>query len=96
VPDDAGARDRPTPDRYNIADAGELDVINPGVSYRVALVWNQAGDARAKQARVDLAELMWIDKGFAGLANEYWLPTNEVTHSGMFDVEPPKSEANDG
>ncbi|MBL0886844.1 hypothetical protein [Myceligenerans indicum] len=96
VPDSAGPGERPAPDRYNIADAGELDVINPGVTYRVALVWNQAGDARPAEVRVDLAGLTWIEEGFAGLDDEYWLPADEVTHSGMFDVEPPRSEAATG
>ncbi|MBE1878666.1 hypothetical protein [Myceligenerans pegani] len=96
VPDDAEPGDRPLPNRYNIADAGELDVINPGVTYRVALVWNQDGDAAPETVRVDLAGLHWIEEGFAGLDDEYWLPTDEVTHSGMFDVEPPKSQAGNG
>ncbi|GAB3165859.1 hypothetical protein GCM10027059_24020 [Myceligenerans halotolerans] len=93
VPDDVEPGDRPLPARYNIADTGEIDVINPGMTYRVALVWNQDGDIAAETARVDLAELMWIEEGFAGLDDEYWLPRDEVTHSGMFDVEPPKSQA---
>lgn len=96
VADDVATGDRPLPDRYNIADAGDLDVVNPGVTYRVALVWNQDGDAAPATARVDLAGLDWIDEGFAGLDDEYWLPTDEITHSGRFDVEPPGSAADDG
>lgn len=95
VPDDAELGDRPLPNRYNIADAGELDVINPGVTYRVALVWNQDGGATPEAARVGLAGLDWIEESFAGLDDEYWLPTHELTHSGMFDIEPPKSQAGD-
>lgn len=95
VPDDVEPGERPLPERYNIADAGDLDVINPGVTYRVALVWNHDGDSTATTASVDLAELIWIEESFAGLNDEYWLPTDEVTHSGVFDIEPPKSQADD-
>ncbi|WP_460750202.1 hypothetical protein [Myceligenerans cantabricum] len=95
VPDDVPPGERPDPTIYHIADAGPLDVVNPGVTYRVALVWEQSGTASPEKVRVDLTEVEWIGEGesFAHLMEEYWLPRDEVTHSGTFLVEPPEKGA---
>lgn len=96
VPDDVPPGDRPTPRIFNIDDAGSLDVINPDLSYRLALVWERSGTEDLAEIEVRLAGLEWIEEGVTTLMNNYWLPSNEITHSGTFDVEPPKDQPQDG
>ncbi|GAA1849229.1 hypothetical protein [Myceligenerans crystallogenes] len=90
VPDDVPPGERPTPRIFNIDDSASIDVINPDLSYRLALVWDRTGAGDPAEADVRLAGLTWIEEGFSGLMSQYWLATDEVTHSGSFAVEPPK------
>lgn len=95
VADDVPPAERPDADVYNIADSAALDHINPGMSYRMALVWNQAGSANPAEARIELAELHWVAEGesITGLSEETWLPLDQVTHGGTFPVEKLRPES---
>lgn len=95
IGDDVPPGERPVPRIFNIEDASSVTYINPDLTYRFALVWEHRGDVDVDEVRLHLTELSWIAEGesFAGLADEYWLPLHEVSHDGVFPVEPPKSEA---
>ncbi|MGW2091580.1 hypothetical protein [Promicromonospora sukumoe] len=70
----------------NVADATTLRIFNPGVTYQVALIWEQSGKWTGETIPVRMLELAWIDESRATLDNGYWLPA-EVAFEGDIPVK---------
>ncbi|WP_423462350.1 hypothetical protein ACO229_17915 [Promicromonospora sp. MS192] len=79
----------------NIEDGTTRSILNPGVTYRVALIWEQSGDWSGSTIPLELVELEWIEEDPFGLDDGHWTP-NEVAFRGDIAVEPAKPAAGAG
>lgn len=60
----------------NVADATTIRIFNPGVTYQVALIWEQSDEFTGDEIPVEVVELAWIDESRLTLDNGYWLPAD--------------------
>ncbi|MFE7509349.1 hypothetical protein [Promicromonospora sp. NPDC057488] len=58
----------------NVADATNIRIFNPGVTYQVALIWEQSDEFTGDEIPVEVVGLNWIDESRLTLDNGYWLP----------------------
>ena len=65
----------------NVADATTMRIFNPGVTYQVALIWQQSDEFTGDEIPVEVVGLDWIDESRLTLDNGYWLP-GEVAFQG--------------
>ncbi|WP_020016259.1 hypothetical protein [Promicromonospora sukumoe] len=65
----------------NVADATTMRILNPGVTYQVALIWQQSDEFTGSEIPVEVVGLDWIDESRLTLDNGYWLP-GEVAFQG--------------
>ena len=77
----------------NIEDGTSISVLNPGLTYRVALIWEQSDTFSGDVIPLRIMRLEWIEESAGSLDNEYWLPLNEVAFMGQIPVEPAKPAA---
>lgn len=76
----------PSPTVVNIADGTSRSALNPGVPYRLALIWEQSGDFAGASVPVEIAGLDWVEEDFAGLDDGHW-SVGEVAFAGDVAVE---------
>ncbi|WP_125773766.1 hypothetical protein [Antribacter gilvus] len=91
-PADAGIVPRDTqellPTVLGVADATSVDVFNPGLPYRMALIWEQDGAWAQDEITVDVAELTWIEEDTTfQLDDQRWFAYGEVLYRGRLAVE---------
>ncbi|GHH72697.1 hypothetical protein [Promicromonospora soli] len=67
-------------------DGTTISVFNPGVTHRVALLWEQGGKWSGRTIPLEVIELEWIEESVVSLDNGYWLP-NEVAYHGRIPVD---------
>lgn len=60
----------------NVADATTVRTLNPGVTYQVALIWQQSDAFEGDEIPVEVVGLDWIDESRLTLDNGYWLPAD--------------------
>ncbi|WP_036968564.1 hypothetical protein [Promicromonospora kroppenstedtii] len=60
----------------NVADATTVRILNPGVTYQVALIWQQSDEFTGDEIPVEVVGLDWIDESRLTLDNGYWLPAD--------------------
>lgn len=77
---------------FNIKDGTSIRIFNPGLTYRVALVWEQSGKFSGDAIPLEMVELEWVEDDPLGLDDGHWFP-NEVAFQGQIKIEPPKSDA---
>lgn len=81
-----GLGGRPTV--LSVADATSLDIVNPGLTYELALIWEQDGDWAQDELTLDVLELTWIDEDLTGgFVSGHWSPLGEVAQHGRVAVE---------
>lgn len=98
APDGADPSASPSPDEtelpsasvVNIEDGTSISILNPGLTYRVALIWEQSGTFSGDEIPLRIMELEWIEESAGSLDNEYWLLLDEVAFAGQIPVEPAK------
>ncbi|GAB2504455.1 hypothetical protein GCM10027063_49660 [Promicromonospora xylanilytica] len=76
---------------FNIEDGTSLSVFNPGVTHRVALVWEQSGTFSGDAIPLEMVELEWVEEDPLGLDDGHWF-ANEVAFQGQIEVEAAKPE----
>jgi hypothetical protein len=92
---DLGASDEaelPPATILSAKDGTTISIFNPGVTHRVALIWEQSGKWSGKTIPLDVIELEWIEESAVSLDNNYWLP-NEVAYHGRIPVDAGKPGA---
>jgi hypothetical protein len=98
APDDASPSPSPSPGEtelpsasvVNIEDGTSISILNPGLTYRVALIWEQSGAFSGDEIPLRIMGLEWIEESVGSLDDEYWLPLDEVAFAGQIPVEPAK------
>ncbi|WP_129784237.1 hypothetical protein [Promicromonospora panici] len=83
----------PSASIVNIKDGTSPIILNPGLTYRVALIWEQSDKFSGDVIPLRIMELTWIEESAASLDNEYWLPLDEVAFTGQIPIEPAKPAA---
>jgi hypothetical protein len=86
-PDEA---ELPSASVVNIEDGTSISILNPGLTYRVALIWEQSGTFTGDEIPLRIMELEWIEESAGSLDNQYWLLLDEVAFAGQIPVEPAK------
>lgn len=94
-PEASAEPELPRANIVNIEDGTSRSVLNPGVTYRVALIWEQSGDWRGEAIPLEMIELEWIEEDPFGLDDGHWSP-GEVAFRGDIPVEPAKPAADAG
>lgn len=79
----------------NVADATTIRILNPGVTYQVALIWEQSDEFTGDEIPVEVVELTWIDESRLTLDNGYWLPA-EVAFQGDLPLKDNTDRTGDG
>jgi hypothetical protein len=82
---------------FNVEDGTEFTFLNPDVTYRVALVWEQSGEWTEKTVPLELVELEWVEDDPQGLDDGHWF-ANEVILEGQvpLDTTQPGADAEAG
>jgi hypothetical protein len=94
-PGEPGASDEPqlpSATIVNIEDGTSISILNPGVTHRVALIWEQSGAWSGTELPLELVELEWVEEDPLGLDDGHWFP-NEIAFQGQIPVEPATPEA---
>ena len=63
------------------------DPINPGLSHKVVLLWDQRGDWSGGKATITLDELVWTVDDKYHLYADYWGESGRPAVRGTIDVE---------
>lgn len=71
---------------FNSKDSTAIRIFNPGLTYRVALVWEQSDRWSGDAVPLELVELEWIEEDPQGLDDGHWF-ANEVGFRGELPVE---------
>lgn len=101
APDGAAPSPSPSPEEpelpsasvVNIEDGTSISILNPGLTYRVALIWEQSDTFSGDTIPLRIMALDWIEESAGSLDNEYWLLLDEVAFAGQIPVEPAKPAA---
>ncbi|MCP2264914.1 hypothetical protein ACFQHV_10545 [Promicromonospora thailandica] len=80
-----GEADLPSPTIVNIADGTSRSILNPGVTYRLAFIWEQSGDFAGETVPLELIDLGWVEEDLAGLDDGHWY-VGEAAFSGDVPV----------
>lgn len=94
-PDAADNPELPSATILNIEDGTGLSVLNPGVTHRVALIWEQSDRFSGDAIPLRMVELEWVEEDPLGLDDGHWF-ANEVAFRGQIPVEPAKPDASAG
>lgn len=76
----------------NIEDGTSISVLNPGVTHRVALIWEQSGTWTGTELPLEVVELEWVEEDPLGLDDGHWF-ANEIAFQGQIPVKPATPEA---
>ncbi|GAA2217999.1 hypothetical protein GCM10010413_03260 [Promicromonospora sukumoe] len=87
--------DLPSATIVNVADASNIRIFNPGVTYQVALIWEQSDEFTGDEIPVEVVGLDWIDESRLTLDNGYWLP-GEVAFQGDLPLKDNTDRTGDG
>jgi hypothetical protein len=82
----------PTATVFNVEDGTTFTFLNPDVTYRVALVWEQSGEYAEKTVPLEMVELEWVEDDPQGLDDGHWFP-NEVILQGQVPLNAGKPAA---
>jgi len=82
----------PSASIVNIKDGTSISIFNPGLTYRVALIWEQSDKFSGDVIPLEMVELEWVEDDPMGLDDGHWF-ANEVVFKGQIKVEPAKSDA---
>lgn len=80
----------PSPSVLNVEDATSLTFLNPGVSYQLALIWEQSDRWSGTAVPVEMLELEWVEDDPQGLDDGHWFP-NQVAFRGRVPVKQPEA-----
>jgi hypothetical protein len=84
---DAGVVSTVRPMLLSYADAQSISTINPGLTYEVAIVYEQAAGWSERRVRLDVERLDFVHEDPLTLDADFWLATGKLARSGRFDVE---------
>ncbi|PUB29928.1 hypothetical protein C8K30_102306 [Promicromonospora sp. AC04] len=84
--DEAEEPELPSANILNVKDATSTGVLNPGVTYQIALIWEQSGEWEGDEIPLKMLELSWIEESRLTLDNGYWLPA-DVAFEGPIRVK---------
>ncbi|MFD2797204.1 hypothetical protein ACFS27_26840 [Promicromonospora vindobonensis] len=76
----------------NIEDGTSISILNPGVTHRVALIWEQSGTWSGTELPLELVELEWVEEDPLGLDDGHWF-ANEIAFQGQIPVQPATPDA---
>lgn len=93
--EDAAEPELPSATIVNVADATTIRIFNPGVTYQVALIWEQSDEFTGDEIPVEVVGLDWIDESRATLDNGYWLP-GDVAFQGDLPLKDNTDRTGDG
>jgi HAMP domain-containing protein len=79
----------PSPSIVNIKDGADVRILNPGLTYRVALIWEQSGEFSGDVIPLRMVELEWVEEDPLGLDDGHWF-ANEIAFEGQIPVEAAK------
>ncbi|WP_285101206.1 hypothetical protein [Promicromonospora sp. MEB111] len=85
-PGESGEPELPSATILHVKDATSTSVLNPGVTYQIALIWEQSGEWTGDEIPLRMLELSWIDESRLTLDNGYWLPA-DVAFEGEIRVK---------
>ena len=71
----------------SIEDGQDISVINPGLTYEVAIVFEQEPGWTEQPVTVEVDGYQYMEEDPLTLDPKSWLDTDEVATSGRFDVE---------
>jgi hypothetical protein len=91
-PEESEEPELPSAKVFNVEDGTEFRFLNPDVTYRVALVWEQSGEYSEKTVPLEMVELEWVEDDPQGLDDGHWFP-NEVILQGQIPLNPAKPAA---
>ena len=78
----------------NIEDGTSMSILNPGVTHRVALIWEQSGTWSGTELPLEVVELEWVEEDPLGLDDGHWF-ANEVAFQGQIPVKPARQADDD-
>lgn len=82
----------PSASIVNIKDGTSLSIFNPGLTYRVALIWEQSGKFSGDVIPLEMVELVWVEEDPMGLDDGHWF-AGDIAFTGQIEVEPAKPAA---
>ncbi|MFD7312322.1 hypothetical protein [Promicromonospora sp. NPDC059942] len=94
-PDEAEEPELPSARILYVKDATSARILNPGVTYQIALIWEQSGDWEGDEIPLRVLELSWIDESRLTLDNGYWLPT-DLAFEGPIKVKDNRGMSEEG
>jgi hypothetical protein len=86
-PDGPDGPELPSATIVNIKDGTSISIFNPGVTYRVALIWEQSGKFSGDVIPLRMVELEWVEEDPLGLDDGHWY-ANETAFQGPIPVKP--------
>jgi hypothetical protein len=86
-PEEPEKPELPSATIVNIEDATNVGILNPGVTYRVALIWEQSDEWSGGTLPLEMVELEWVEEDPLGLDDGHWF-ANEVAFQGEVPVNP--------
>lgn len=86
APEEPEEPELPSATIFNIEDATNLSILNPGVTYRVALVWEQSGEWAEQAVPLELVELEWVEEDPQGLDDGHWF-ADRAAFQGQLQVK---------
>ncbi|GAA4721936.1 hypothetical protein APR04_001431 [Promicromonospora umidemergens] len=95
VPEEPGKPKLPSATIINIEDGTSISILNPGVTHRVALIWEQSGEWSGTELPLEVVELEWVEEDPLGLDDGHWF-ANEIAFQGEIPVKPAAPEASAG
>ncbi|MFI2362317.1 hypothetical protein [Promicromonospora sp. NPDC019610] len=93
--EDAEEAELPSATILNVKDATSTRVLNPGVTYQIALIWEQSGEWTGDEIPLRVLELAWIDESRLSLDNGYWLPA-DLAFEGPIKVKDNRGMSEEG
>ena len=91
-PEEPEERKLPIASVFNVEDGTTFTFLNPDVTYRVTLVWEQSGEYSEKTVPLEMVELEWVEDDPQGLDDGHWFP-NEVIFQGQIPLNTAKPAA---
>ena len=92
APEEAEEPKLPSAMIVNIEDGTSARIFNPGVTHRVALIWEQSDRWSGKAVPLEMVELEWVEEDPQGLDDGHWF-ANEVAFQGRIPVKPAEPAA---
>ena len=81
------AEGRAVPQLVSVEDGQDITTVNPGLTYDVAIVFEQQPGWTQQKVTVDVEGLEFQEEDPLTLDPQSWLETDEVAARGRFDVE---------